>query len=214
MLPIFRTLGVVLFVSVSSIYAWADEWGQHPWFRDYAPLPIGGEYTPPSWLNTCPTIVAGAEVNTTTNCLPTIAGKATDAAFVFDEKRWEELDRINRQVNAIIGQDGVVTLEEAIAAAVEKKRLAVDAGFPIILLGYAVVEAPFEGPSDEIDDREHFLLVTVFNTRAFALDSLFDDILPWQYSPCRMYGIEINGQWYAVADERDDPLAIALELYE
>ncbi len=214
MLPIFRTLGVVLFVSVSSIYAWADEWGQHPWFRDYAPLPIGGEYTPPAWLNTCPALVAGAEVSTTTSCLSPIVGTKTDTSFVFDEKRWIELDRINRQVNATIGQDGVVTLEEAIVAAVEKKRLAVDAGFPIFILAYAVVEAPMEASDSSINDTEHLVLLLVFNTRAFALDSLIDDVLPWQYSPHRMYGAEIDGQWRSVADDRDDPLAIALELYE
>lgn len=214
MLPILRTLGVVLCVSVSSIYAWAGEWGQHPWFKDYAPLPVGGEYTPPEWLNTCPALVAGAEVGTATSCLPPIVGAKTDTSFVFDETRWNELDRINRQVNSAVGQDQVVTLEEAIAAAVEKKRLAADAGFPIFLLAYAVVEAPLEASDDAINDTEHFVLLLMFNTRAFALDTLLDDILPWQYSPCRMYGIEINGQWRAVADDRDDPRAIALELYE
>lgn len=202
---------IVLMISTG---VWAEEFKDHPWFKDYAPLPIGGEYTPPAWLNTCPALVAGVEVNTTTSCLPPIVGKKTDTPFVFDEKRWKELDRVNRQVNASVGRDGVVTLEEAIVAAVEKKRLAVDAGFPVFLLAYAVVEAPMEASGGGIDDTEHLILILVLNTRAFALDSLLDDILPWQYSPHRMYGAEIDGQWRSVADDRDDPLAIALELYE
>ncbi len=213
MLSVLRIVCVLVLGAISHGVC-AGEFEDHPWFKDYAPLPIGGEYTPPSWLNACSTIVAGADISTTTNCLPTIAGKTTDTHFIFDEERWGELDRINRQVNATIGQDGIVTLEEAISATVEKKRLAIDAGFPIFILAYAVVEAPMEESGGEIDETEHFLLVVMFNTRALALDSLLDDILPWQYSPCRMYGIEINGQWRAVADDRDDPLAIALELYE
>lgn len=207
---LFRVVCVLVLGAVSH-GALAGEFKDHPWFKDYAPLPIGGEYTPPAWLNTCPTIVAGTEVNTTTSCLSPIVGAKTDVPFIFDEDRWNDLDRLNRQVNAVVGQDGIVTLEEAIAAAVEKKRLAVDAGFPVVLLAYAIVEAPMEGSEEEIDETEHFLLVLVFNTRAFVCDSLLDDILPWQYSPHRMYGAEIGGQWYAVTDDRDDPLAIALE---
>lgn len=213
MLSVLRIVCVLVLGAISHGVC-AGEFEDHPWFKDYAPLPIGGEYTPPSWLNACPTIVAGTDISTTTNCLPTIAGQTTGTHFIFDEERWGELDRINRQVNAAVGRDGVVTLEEAITAAVEKKGLAIDAGFPVFLLAYAVVEAPMEAPGGGIDDTEHLILLLVLNTRAFALDSLLDDILPWQYSPHRIYGAEIDGQWRSVADDRDDPLAIALELYE
>ena len=204
----------VLVFLLGGVAAAQADFLSHPWAKDFAPFPVTKTvYTPPMWLNNCPVAVAGdSDVTTTTNCLPSLSGPMADH-FDFDDERRIQIEMINTVVNSELPQSSI-TLEQAIAVAATKVQKAVGFGFPTTIFSYAVVQAPVPDKDDGVIFVEHLVLVVMFNTRAFVLDSMLDEILPWQYSPHRFDAIETNGQWHAVADDRDDPLAIALELYE
>lgn len=182
---------------------------------DIAPLPVMAdhEYQPPRWLNDCAVVVAGSEVKTTTSCLPTLTTSNKGSGFDFNRVRQVELDTLNREINSVLPEE-TITLEQAIEVTVAKKGRLLELGWPSIILSYAVVEAPLAHEEETVIFVDHFVLLIVFNTRALVLDSMVDEIVPWQYSAHRIYGAEISGTWHPVEDDRHDPLDLAIEWYE
>lgn len=208
----WRTLKyqAVLLVALVAYPASAED-GIHPWMMHIAPLPVTAEtYTPPAWLYQCPVVTASvANVGTTSSCLPAAAPETASIDLVLDQSALRQLQQINEEINA-----GLVTggRAEAIAAAILKKERLQAIGWPEMVLDYAIVELE---TAETSDDNDHLVLLACFNLRAFVLDVDMDDVLPWQYSPYRFYGVEkYPGVWRAVADVRDDPLAMAIEWYE
>lgn len=196
-------------------------WGIFPvraefWNID-EPIPLpklaDGEYSPPEWLNSCPVIVAGSNVTTTTSCLPPLTASVKGPHFIFDEQRRQELVTINDEFNAGLSEADV-TLEQSIALAASKKSRLIELGWPAMIVSYAVVKAPKADEEGGVTEIPHLVLMIRFGSRAFVLDTMLDDILPWQYSPHRFEGAEVDGVWRPIIDYRDDPLAIALEIYE
>jgi predicted transglutaminase-like cysteine proteinase len=200
---------VLLYCSDANAGAVLNMWSSH-----YDPLPVAqGEYVPPTWLNDCVVAVAGDNVTTVSNCLPATTPGNEETEFVFDLARQIELETINEEVNSKLPEDAI-TLQESIDAAVSKRQMAIDLGFPAKWLGYGIVEAPMAAGENDMEIVDHIVLIFILNTRAFVLDSLLPEILPWSYSPHSFIGAQVEGVWYPVADDRDDPLAFALELYE
>lgn len=187
---------VLVFV-LTGATARADYWD----VTEYAPLPIGvGEYSPPAALNDCEVAVAGSNVTTVASCLPRPSVSSKGGHFVFDDERRAELERVNAEFNSVLA-DSTVSLEEGTQVAVGKMMYLLELSWPSSLLSYGIVELA------EGDERYNVVVLVVFNTRAFALDSRKDrkDIIPWQLYPHRFVGVESNGTWRPVADDRDDP---------
>lgn len=175
---------------------------------EIAPIPIevDGEYAPPGVFNGCPVAIAGNSVATVANCLPrpNVSGKTS--RFVFNDERREELQRVNAEFNAVLA-DSPITLEESIQIAVGKMAALHELNWPAILLSYGIVELA------EGDEPYDVVVLVVLNTRAFVLGTRDDNILPWQLYPHRFVGIESNGTWRPVADNRDDPSYSEIESY-
>ena len=184
---VWGSLICVLFIALGIMPAQADE---------YAPLPIvmDDEYSPPAVFNNCEVAIAGNNVTTVASCLPRPGVTSKGDRFVFNDERRMELARVNAEFNAVL-PDTAISIEEETQIAVGKMAYLLELGWPSMWLSYAIVETA--------DDDELNHVVVLFRTLVLA--STTDEIMPWQDSSYRFVGVETEGVWRPVTDDRHEP---------
>ncbi|OGG85916.1 hypothetical protein A2392_00710 [Candidatus Kaiserbacteria bacterium RIFOXYB1_FULL_46_14] len=201
-----RFISIVAFFTISSWPAHAGEWWNHPLAGETSQMSIPGtEFTPPDWLRPCPLLADASGDNLVGQCMEVQAtSQKTDRSALsipYNVLLLQHMERINREVNSSEG--------DMLKAALEKRRLLIESGWPrsALLLAYCETDR-------EDNVTEHVVLVARFKRGDVVFDGKMLEMLPWQFSPHRFYGIESPlepTKWLAVEDIRDDPIERSIE---
>lgn len=201
---------VLLLLAFFASPAYASEWWNNPLAGETSMLSVTNiEFTPPDWLQPCPVLAATSEEILVKECMEEHSYQKTDRAAQRVKQTpliLQHMEHINDRVNKIVGG---LEKSDMLSVALEKRRLLIDDGWPRSALLLAYCET-------ELDDNatEHVVLVARLEKGDIVLDGDMSEILPWQFSPHRFYGIESpleSGKWFAIEDVRDDPAALAIE---
>ncbi len=206
-------LSRIVFLLLTLLFAFsarAGEWWNHPLASEVSRMSIVHiEFTPPDWLLPCPVLAGTSEEILVRECLEEQPYQKTDRTAQWVKQTpliLQHMEQINEKVNKLIGG---LERGDMLTAALEKRRLLLEDGWPrsSLLLAYCETET-------EEGTVEHVVLVARLAKGDIILDGDITEILPWQFSPHRFYGIESPlqpGKWLVVEDARDDPAERSIE---